>query len=280
MFPRCGLILMCRKHWLTKDRLASFQIYIFMSKRQRIFIAALLVVFFQSLVIKEASLLSWWWLVPMVCFLGAWFCLKIDLRGIRYFTVLFLPVYLGFIFSLVFRIYVFSPVFKYLLLGSFGLLYYTSLLTNNILNVSGFKIVPLSRAARTVNLLLTFICAFFGFSVFYKLHLPALIQLIFVFASSFLLGWQYLWSLDFKEKVSFEALRPCLFLAFLTTELAFTLSFLPIRVFVRALMLTIPIYFGLGVWTQIKQRKLLKSYLFEFAFVSLLSLFLSLFLLR
>lgn len=243
-----------------------------MSKRQKIIIAVLLLVFFQSFVLKQ-SRGGFFWLLPFFAtFLGSWYCLKEDIKGIRYFTILFLPACIGLICALVFKFYTFSNIFKYLLLVFFGILYYVALLANNILNISSLKNIPLSLAARTVNLLLTFVVSFFGFSVVFKLSFPLLGQLFVVFIIAFLLSLQYLWTLDLEERLSSQVRVSALLVSFITTQVSFALTFLPIRVFVRALIVTIPMYLGLGIWTQIKQRRLVKTYIIEFAFVSLISL--------
>jgi len=240
-----------------------------MTKRQR-FIAitlVLLLLFTNLLRTPTAHSSSWWFMLPISALGLSFLALKEELVGVSYFTALFLPTTFTIVFALIFRLFVFSPIFRYVLLGLYGLGFYVSLLCSNILGISSIKIIPLHRAARTIGLLITFFTSFLGFTVLYKFKLPIWLQVLLVFVYATLACWQYLWTIEFGKRLEGKVVKAGLLVSGLTAEVAFALSFIPLRVFVRALLVTVPIYFGLGLLTQYFQKRFLYRHIFEYAAV-------------
>jgi len=205
--------------------------------------------------------------------------LRYDLRGVEFFSLIFLPVALtvGTAYLLSFlpiNIYLVSFSFIKvrlwdMLLLSYIVLMYMTLLSENIFNVAAIRTIPLLKAAHTVAYLISVMTSFLIYTAIYKPNLAVSLQLLLVFVVSTLLVLQYLWSLTLEERLPLRFIVASLIIGYLITQLTFSISFFPLKSFLRALVLSTAFYVGLGVAQNYFRESLTKYLIMEYLFVSL-----------
>ena len=131
-----------------------------------------------------------------------------------------------------------------------GLSLYAILLTENIFSVASVRSIALLRAARSVGFIMTLIAGLFFFHTILSLKLAFWSIGILVFAVSFLLGFQGLWSVDLKTENMREKTKLSLVCAFLMGQLGMVVAFWPATVFLGALVLASGLYALLGLFQQ------------------------------
>ena len=109
-------------------------------------------------------------IVALLFFLGLYWVLGFNIKGIRFITVLGYSSFLLFIQSLFLEIVVFQHIgrisektISFFVLLFFGLTIYFFILTLNILNISYISRIPLAQAAKAANFLYTLFGAYFTF---------------------------------------------------------------------------------------------------------------------
>lgn len=123
---------------------------------------------------------------------------------------------------------------------------YAALLTSNILNVAALRTIQLLRVAHSVGFLLTLVLSVLGFLVIYSLHLPWWGNFLAIFALTFPIVLQSVWSINLEERLSREVLLYSTTLALMLSQVALALSFWPVSSFIFSLLLTACLYGGAG----------------------------------
>lgn len=198
------------------------------------------------------------------------FSLRHDLKGVEFFTLLFLPVSLT-----VGTAYILSFLPKdiplwYLILAAYPFLMYITLLSENIFNVAAIKTIPLLKASYTVASLITVMTSYLIYTAIYKPNLGVPLQLGLVFMVTTLLVLQYLWALTLEKSLKKSYVVCALLLGFLLTQLAFSISFFPLKSFLRALVLSTSFYIGLGMAQNYFRKSLTPLVILEYFIVSFL----------
>ncbi len=146
----------------------------------------------------------------------------------------------------------------------FGLFFYLLLLSQNVFNVASIRTIPLYRAASTATFLFTLLSGFFIFNVIYAFKLLFLWNGLLVFAVSFPLILQVLWSIEMEDRVVLSIIVQSLILALILGELALALSFWPIATTIWSLSLSSSMYVLVGITTQVLRGRLDKRMVWEY----------------
>ncbi|MBI2334620.1 hypothetical protein HYU96_02355 [Candidatus Daviesbacteria bacterium] len=146
----------------------------------------------------------------------------------------------------------------------FGLTFYLLLLSQNVFNVASIRTIPLYRAASTATFLFTLLSAFFIFNVIYAFKLLFLWNGALVFAVSFPLILQVLWSIEMEDRVGLSVIVQSLILALILGELALVFSFWPMVTTIWSLALASSMYVLVGITTQILRKRLDKRMVWEY----------------
>lgn len=146
----------------------------------------------------------------------------------------------------------------------FGLTFYLLLLSQNVFNVAAIRTIPLYRAASTATFLFTLLSGFFIFNVIYAFKLLFLWNGILVFAVSFPLILQVLWSIEMEDRVGLSVIVQSLILALILGELALAFSFWPMATTIWSLSLSSSMYVLVGITTQVLRGRLDKRMVWEY----------------
>lgn len=146
----------------------------------------------------------------------------------------------------------------------FGLFFYLLLLSQNVFNVASIRTIPLYRAASTATFLFTLLSGFFVFNVIYAFKLLFLWNGLLVFAVSFPLILQVLWSIEMEDRVVLSIIVQSLILALILGELSLALSFWPIATTIWSLALASAMYVLVGITTQVLRGRLDKRMVWEY----------------
>lgn len=146
----------------------------------------------------------------------------------------------------------------------FGLTFYLLLLSQNVFNVAAIRTIPLYRAASTATFLFTLLSGFFIFNVIYAFKLLFLWNGILVFAVSFPLILQVLWSIEMEDRVILSVIVQSLILALILGELSLAFSFWPMATAIWSLSLSSSMYVLVGITTQVLRGRLDKRMVWEY----------------
>jgi len=146
----------------------------------------------------------------------------------------------------------------------FGLIFYLILLAQNVFNVASLRTIPLYRAASTASFLFTLLSAFFLFNVLYAFNLLFLWNGVGVFAVSFPLILQVLWSLNMEDRVSTAIVVQSLILSLVLGEIALSFSFWPTPNTIWPLILSSSMYVLLGLTTSVLRGRVNRRVVWEY----------------
>jgi hypothetical protein len=250
-----------KKRWIRWER------HIEISKRQQF----ILVTFFLTLILVLTQLISLEYiryplvvLLAAITYVGSAFCLREDLEGVEWFTLL-IPLTL---YSAAVALFYFLLPARWLTRIPVAFLYavglYGYLLTQNIYNVAANRTIALLRAARSVGFLLTIL-------TFYLLVLTILSFRSYPILNSLwigLIGWLHifpaLWSVELMEKASGKVVSISIALAVILAELAWAFSMWPMPTTMIALLLSSVFYSTVGMGQEYLAQKLYRKTIIEF----------------
>lgn len=191
-----------------------------------------------------------------------------DLKGFEWITLMVLPtmftlgsgLFSNFLPSVVPRMFgrAFQLESSILLAGVFKIFYfvlfavgmYGVLLIENIFSVASIRTIQLFRAAKSVNFILTLVSSLFFYTVALSFKLPFWWVMAMVFATSFILCFPSLWSVDLKSNLVKDASRYSLAVSWVVAMVSVSLCFWPVKPFMGGLMLTALLYGLLGIMEQ------------------------------
>ena len=200
--------------------------------------------------------------------LSAW-SFSEDLKGIGWLTVLVLPVLYPVSVALFYFLLPDRLLSRMMIMTIFGIGMYALLLTENIFNVAAIRTIQLLRAAHAVGFLLTLVVAFFLWDTIFSYRLAPWWNGLLVFATSWPLVLQGLWSVNLEDKVDRSIWRNSLGLAFALGCLGLTISFWPVTITVASLFLVSGLYVLLGLVQQNLSGRLFKKTIQEYLWVGL-----------
>lgn len=151
----------------------------------------------------------------------------------------------------------------------FGLTFYLLILAQNVFNVAAIRTIPLYRAASTAAFLFTLLSAFFIFNVVYAFNLPFYWNGMLIFAISFPLILQVLWSIEMEDRVAVATVAQSLILSLLMGEIALSLSFWPMATTIWSLSLASSLYVLLGLILQVLRGSVSKKVITEYLLIGL-----------
>jgi hypothetical protein len=155
-----------------------------------------------------------------------------------------------------------SPVIAF-----FGIGIYALTLTANIYTVAAIRTIALFRAARGVGFLLTLVTMFLIFDTIISLRSDLIETSLLVFATSFPLYLQGLWSATLDEKITGDLFLTALISSALMGEFAASIYFWPVTVVVGSLFLTVVSYVLLGLGQAKREGRLFDATVREYLVV-------------
>src|SRR3989344_5837850 len=190
-----------------------------------------------------------------------------DLKENFYWQVFILP----FFFSLAFGLFFFLAPARYLTrifttsLYAIGL--YSLYLSQNIFTVSSIRTIALLSSARTVSFVITIVSYFFLSNVLFSLHIQFIPFLILLFLFSFPLVVYSIWTYTLEKKL-FQNIYWSWVLAFVLVEVGSILWFWPSTPTVLAIFLTGVFYTTVGLSQVWFEKRLFRSVMWEYIWVS------------
>lgn len=206
-------------------------------------------------------------LLTLFSLLLTWWSLKEALAGIRYITTIILPALLTAGVSLFYFLLPSSWISQLPVVVLYAVGFYALLLTENIFSVASIRTIQLLRAAHAVGFLITLLTTFLLFDTIYSFRMIGWINALAVFAVSFPLYLQGLWSVNLEEKLSREIWLYSLFLSIINTQFAFLISFMPSSIAMASLFTTTLVYIQLGITQVHFQERLFKRTIYEYLIV-------------
>lgn len=146
----------------------------------------------------------------------------------------------------------------------FAVTFYTLLLSQNVFNVASIRTIPLYRAASTTVFILTLITAYLLFNVLFSFNMLFLWNAFWVFALSFPLTLQVIWSIEMDEKLSGLVIVYSAILSLVMAEIGLVLSFWPISHTMAALVLSTVLFVSLGITTHTLRDRLGRGVVWEY----------------
>lgn len=190
-----------------------------------------------------------------------------DLKENTFLQIFILP----FFFSLSFGLFYFLVPGRYLTrifttsLYAVGL--YSLFLSENIFTVSSIRTIALLASARTVSFVITLISYFFLSNVLFSLHIQLIPFLIILFLFSFPLVVYSIWTYTLEKKLS-QNIYWSWVLAFVLVEAGSILWFWPSTPTVLAIFLTGVFYTTVGLSQVWFEKRLFRSVMWEYIWVS------------
>jgi hypothetical protein len=237
-----------------------------LSKRQQFVIAVLLLT--SGLVTTQLATPDFRY--PMVAALAVAsyilcaFCLREDLKGNEWATLLILPT----MFTAAVSLFYFLLPVRWLTRLPVATLYavgmYALLLTENIYNVAASRTIALLRAAHSVGFLLTLSTFFLLIQTLLALRLPAYLNSLGAIAITFPLTVQILWAMELDAKVGKRVRDLSVIVTAVIAEVMWIFSFWPAKTTLLALFLTTCFYGLAGMGQQYLSDRLYKRTVWEF----------------
>jgi len=193
--------------------------------------------------------------------------LRSDLKENTFLQIFILP----FFFSLSFGLFYFLVPGRYLsrifttCLYAIGL--YSLFLSENIFTVSSIRTIALLASARTVSFVVTLISYFFLSNVLFSLHIQFIPFLILLFLFSFPLVVYSIWTYTLERKLFQDVYWPFV-LTLVILEVGSMLWFWPSMPTVLAIFLTGVFYTTVGISQIWFEKRLFKSVMWEYIWVS------------
>lgn len=209
-------------------------------------------------------------LFVMITIIFAIWCLKEDLDGVGFLTLITLPtcysaaVGLSF-FLLPDRWFIQLPV---AILYSTGM--YLILLTENVFNVAAIRTIELIRVAHAAGHLFTVVISFLLFNIIYSFHLDPFFHTVAIALVTAILILQNVWSIELKETIEPRVILYTILLTFAVAQIALILSLWPVGTTIGAIFLSLVINILLGVTREYFMRRLNGQVLLEFVAVSII----------
>lgn len=242
---------------------------IFLSKRQKIIITAILVTLGFILITQPVNILFRRYylviLLGVVTYLLTLISLWKGMTKTKAILLFILPVFycssfLGFYF-------LFKSIRWLTRLPAalfFGISFYWLILSQNILNVASDRAIPLYRAASTANFIYTIFSFVLVVSIIFSLNLHFYWNGLLVAIFSLPLSIQSLWAIK-MEKLDAQILVYSFIISLILGESAVALSFWPQAPLINALYINSISYIFLGILSEYLRDKLKKKVILEYA---------------
>lgn len=213
----------------------------------------------------------------IIGFFLTYFALLEDIKGVDWFGLFFMPIFLTIIFYLFYFLFPIRWLTRIPFLIVYSISLYAILLCSNIFNVGVEKSLQLYRPAFSINYFYQTLLSFMSYNILFYFKQIFYINFIFTFLTSFLLSFHLFWTVKLNKKLDVGLIHYGLFVGLVIGELAVILSFLPIKGVIASLFLTATFY-SLGglIYNYIDQRlfkETIKEYIFLWIFILIITIF-------
>ncbi|MCJ7826037.1 hypothetical protein MUP56_00255 [Patescibacteria group bacterium] len=254
---------------IDKSIFASWKIPVSLSKRQ-LFVTTtviLTVILILTQVVPSDYRYAFVIALSIFTFFLTAVCLRDDLKGLEWVTLLILPT----LYSAAVALFYFLLPVRWLTRIPIAFLYalgfYALLLTENIYNVAANRTIALLRAAHSVGFLLTFVTYFLFVQTIFAFRAGPFPNIVAIGMLSFVLIFQSLWAMELEEKVSGRLLSVTIALTLVMAQLTWILSFWPVPRMMAALFIASVFYSLVGMAQQYIVEKMYKKTVIEFFLV-------------
>lgn len=243
-----------------------------MTKRQKFLLSAallsagLLAIQYVPLEYRYVAIFGFFLITYLV---SAW-ALFDDLKGIEWLTILSLPSLYAVAIGLFYFLLPNGWLSRTIIVSLFGVGMYALYLTENIYSVAAVRTIQLLRAAHAVGFLLSILTLTLLYNTIFSLQWPFWTNGLLVFAGTFPVLVQGLWSVRLEQKVSKDIWHISLGLAYGCGLLASSLSFLPVTVWIAALFLATAVYVSMGLVQHELNERLFSRTVTEYVVVGVL----------
>jgi len=258
-----------RRSRLAKKGRGAIKILTSLSKRERLIFSVIVLslgLFIAEHLLGKSGIFTVF-TIAILTDLLLFLSLKSDLKENTFLQIFILP----FFFSLSFGLFYFLVPGRYLTrifttsLYAIGL--YSLFLSENIFTVSSIRTIALLSSARTVSFVITLVSYFFLSNVLFSLHIQLIPFLILLSLFSFPLVVYSIWTYTL-EKNLFQNIYWSWVLAFVLVEVGSILWFWPSTPTVLAIFLTGVFYTTVGISQVWFEKRLFKSVMWEYIWVS------------
>lgn len=192
-------------------------------------------------------------LAVLAYILSLW-TLWVGIDKLKALVLLILPTLFTLAFSSYYLLIV-SDLTRVLVAIGFGLTFYALLLSENIFNVSSTRTIPLYRVAYTIAFVLTIITSSLLYVVIFSLPLLFIWRGLLVFLLTFILCVHIFWTTE-MEKLDKKIIIYSTIVALIIGEEALALCFWPISNILAGMILSVSLYFILGIMTDYLRERL------------------------
>lgn len=255
-----------------RKKLRNFLGRVLFSKRQRFILAVVILSLglFISEYILGKSAISIVFILSLLTVGFLFLTLREDLKDNFSPQVFILPFFYSLAVGLFYLLVPARMVTRVGITSLYALGLYSLFLSENIFTVSSIRTIALLSGARTVSLVLTLLSFFFLSNVVFSFHINVLITLLLIFAYSFLIVLQSIWTYTL-EKNPLSEIFWVLSLTFCLVEVAVFLWFRQGSPTVLALFLTAIFYVLIGLTQAWFEKRLFRGIILEYFWVTVVS---------
>lgn len=203
--------------------------------------------------------------VLSICSLGVGaLVLRENLRGIKWFSLLLLPV----MFTISLGLFYFLLPVRWLtripILSVYAVGMYAIFLVENIYSVASSRSIQLFRVAQAVGFLATLATIFFFINTIFSFRLTAVHNMLVVAIIMIPLIMQSLWAVELSEWVSHEIVVLSVCFALIVAEVTLMISFWPLTPILASLFLTTVSYMLIGIGQLSLSRRLFRANVIDY----------------
>ena len=250
-----------------------------MNKRQRFILGVfvLTVGMFVSEYLTGANLAIFALFLSILSAVILYISLACDIKNTFFYPILVLPFFFTLSFCLFYQLIPARLLTRIALTSLYAFGMYSLFLTENIFAVSAIRTITLLRSARIVALVITIIVFFLLTNIIFSLRLHVLLSPIAIFAVTFILNFQSLWTYSLSKEFLRQDVLLSVLIALCLGELSLVLNMWPVDASIYSIFLTgiFYAYSGLAhVWVE---KRLFRGILWEYVWVGFLAVLILIF---
>lgn len=201
-------------------------------------------------------------------FLSAW-CLREDLHGVEWGTLLLLPALFTGAVALSYYLVPVRWATRLTVAGLYGFGIYALLLTENIFNVAASHTIGLLRPARVIHLVVTLVTFFLLTNTISSFHPDFWQNFLIIGILAYSLMWPSIWSIKFTQEIDRSTLIKSGIVSLVIAETALIASFIKQEGIIIALFLTTIFYVLHGLALADEDERLFPRTLREYLLAAL-----------
>ncbi len=257
----------------------KFSRFLFFSKRQ-LFVLSVLIL---SAGLFASEYVSGLYLLPValllsICASGFFFlAARHDLSVKFSYPIFILPFFYTLAFVLFYPLIPARLLTRIITTGIYAFGLYSLFLTQNIFVVSAIRTINLLRSARIVSFVLTIIVLFLISNFIFSQRMPIYVATPLIFATSFLLNFQSLWTYSMSGEWRSSMFQISSFVSLAIAQLALVLSLWPINPAIYSIFITGMFYAYSGLCHAWIEKRLFRNVLWEYVWVGFLAVLILIF---